>query len=354
MFGTYPNGAATTAAVLRPANTTSPRSGADDCGRPACCARRPLAGCRYDAAFGGAFAHARTRHLQRLRRVHRRRLRLDDRDPPCASVTKLAVAKDLLKTHLDAFRPETDIGLRAYGHRVDYRVDEARSCQDIELIAAPRPGNLETIATWLKAFQAQGMTPLAASLQQALNDFTFDASRSNSIVMLSDGIETCGGDPCKLVTDLKAKGVNFTIHVIGLSVDGATRQQLQCVAQAAGGTYHDANSQQDLAQALGAVKSDVTKNEVITAHGVNTPAPPSTVTFTPAPPTAAPTKSPAGTPEAVSMFVGSDGELTLLYAGTGRRAGLTLGWRRACLQTEPGRQQRSVPEWGRCLELDAV
>ena len=107
-------------------------------------------------------------------------------------------------------------------------------------------------------------------------------ARSNSIVMLSDGIETCGGDPCKLVTDLKAKGVNFTIHVIGLSVDGATRQQLQCVAQAAGGTYHDANSQQDLAQALGAVKSDVTKNEAITAHGVNTPTPlPQPLRFTP-------------------------------------------------------------------------
>ena len=94
---------------------------------------------------------------------------------PFTTTTKLAVAKDLLKTHLDAFRPETNIGLRAYGHRVDYRVDEAKSCQDIELIAPPRPGNLETIATWLKAFRAQGMTPLAASLQQALNDFTFDA-----------------------------------------------------------------------------------------------------------------------------------------------------------------------------------
>jgi hypothetical protein len=86
------------------------------------------------------------------------------------------------------------------------------------LIAPPEKGQMEHIVSWLQDFTVQGMTPLAASLQLALEDFIFDASRVNSIVMLSDGIETCGGDPCQLVEDLKAQGINFTLHVIGLDV----------------------------------------------------------------------------------------------------------------------------------------
>ena len=185
---------------------------------------------------------------------------------------KLAVAKDLLKEHVAAFKPETNIGLRAYGHRVPYQ-DEGKSCQDIELVAAPRAGQLETIAAWLGEFQALGMTPLAASLQQAFGDFVFDPARINSIVMLSDGIETCGGDPCRLVESLKARGINFTVHVIGLDVDGATRDQLTCVARSGGGTYQDARTQQDLGIALGIIRSAVVKSEVVVPPGVDTPTP---------------------------------------------------------------------------------
>ena len=185
---------------------------------------------------------------------------------------KLAVAKDLLKEHIASFRPETNIGLRAYGHRVRFQ-HEAESCQDIELIAAPRAGQLETIAAWLGDFQALGMTPLAASLQQAFGDFVFDPARINSVVVLSDGFETCGGDPCKLVETLKARGINFTVHVIGLNVDSAARDQLTCVARGGGGTYQDARTRQDIVGALSSVRTSVSQGEVVVPHGIDTPTP---------------------------------------------------------------------------------
>ena len=204
---------------------------------------------------------------------------------------KIEVAQRVLTEHLRSFRPETNIGLRVYGHRLPYQ-QEAESCQDIELIAPVEKGQMERIVNSLQDFKVQGMTPLAASLEQAKDDFVYDASRVNSIVMLSDGIETCGGDPCHLVEDLKAQGINFTIHVIGLDVDDATQQQLSCIAEAGGGTYHDARSQQDLAAALDDVKTDTTIDEVIVPPGMNTPTPISptpnptpspTPTFTPSP-----------------------------------------------------------------------
>ena len=183
--------------------------------------------------------------------------------------SKIEVAKQVLTDHMRSFRPETNIGLSAYGHRLPYQ-QTAESCQDIELIAPVEKGQMEQIVSWLQDFEAQGMTPLAASLQRAKEDFVFEAPRVNSIVMLSDGIETCGGDPCRLVEDLKAQGINFTIHVIGLDVDDPTRQQLSCIAQAGGGTYHDARSQRDLRDALDTVKSNVVKGEVVEPAGNGT------------------------------------------------------------------------------------
>ena len=185
---------------------------------------------------------------------------------------KIEVAKQVLTDHMRSFKPETNIGLRAYGHRLPYQ-QTAESCKDIELIAPVEKGQMERIVGFLQDFKAQGMTPLAASLQQAKEDLVYDTSHINSIVLLSDGIDTCGGDPCKLVAELKAQGVEFTIHVIGLDVDDPTRKQLMCIAQAAGGKYHDARSQQDLSTVLDIVKSDVTQGEVIVPPGVDTPTP---------------------------------------------------------------------------------
>ena len=228
---------------------------------------------------------------------------------------KLMVAKDLLKEHIAAFRPETNIGLRAYGHRVPFQ-QEAESCQDIELVAPPKAGQLETIATWLANFQALGMTPLAVSLQQAVSDFVFDPARINSVVVLSDGIETCGGDPCRLVESLKARGINFTVHVIGLNVDDAAREQLSCVAKKGGGAFYDARTGQDVDRALGRIQTVVRQNEIVFPSGVDTP------TSIPTP-TPQPSLTPTGEPSATATP--SDRILFLRRPGASRAASFDGG-----------------------------
>lgn len=207
--------------------------------------------------------------------------------------TKLEVAQNLLTERLQAFRPETNIGLRVYGHRLPWEGQEDESCQDIELVAPVQPGQIEKIATWLESFEPKGMTPLAAALEQAVEDMDFDPAHINAIIMLSDGIESCGGDPCGLVAELQEQGINFKMHVIGLDVDAPTREQLACIAEAAGGQYHDADNQQDLSEALETVREDVTEDELIVPHGVDTPTPLPTSTPTETP---VPTETPPPTP----------------------------------------------------------
>jgi hypothetical protein len=86
--------------------------------------------------------------------------------------------------------------------------------------------------------------------QLAAEDFTFEPGRKNSIILLSDGIGTCGEDPSDVVRYLQELGINFTIHVIGLAVDDAARAQLSKLAETAGGVYHDVYGEQDLREAL--------------------------------------------------------------------------------------------------------
>jgi Ca-activated chloride channel family protein len=61
-----------------------------------------------------------------------------------------------------------------------------------------------------------------------------------TIILVSDGRETCEGDPCALVKELKESGIKFVMHVIGLDVTGEDRKQLQCIAEAGAGTYYAA------------------------------------------------------------------------------------------------------------------
>jgi len=52
------------------------------------------------------------------------------------------------------------------------------------------------------------------------------------VVLVSDGIETCGGYPCQTAGQLKTKGVDVIIHVVGFDVDQKAAEQLACIAEA--------------------------------------------------------------------------------------------------------------------------
>jgi len=235
-------------------------------------------------------------------------------------VPKRDAAKEYLIEHLLTFAPETHFGLRSYGHRLKWQDDQAASCEDIELVAPIEIGQLTAISEWLQAFETLGMTPLHAAVEQALEDFdTSDPDRLNNLILISDGIETCAGDPCGLVEISRRSGVNFTIHVVGLAVDDQTRAQLTCIADEGGGVYYDVFSTEELRQALHDIQDDVQAAERVVSYdeatqtarpptGTPVPSatpkpaptatlpPPPTITRTPSPsPTTGPTLTPSPT-----------------------------------------------------------
>ncbi|HLF74703.1 MAG TPA: protein kinase [Anaerolineales bacterium] len=164
--------------------------------------------------------------------------------------TRLQIAQEVLSARLSALPPNTQVGLRVYGHRVPYQGRESESCQDIELVVPIQANGAQSIIDWLPGMQALGMTPMSESIRQAANDFTFEPGRRNFIVLISDGEETCGEEPATVVEYLQEIGIDFAIHVIGLDVDAQTAAQLKRIADVAGGVYFDAKSEEDLDAAL--------------------------------------------------------------------------------------------------------
>lgn len=177
-------------------------------------------------------------------------------------VRKADAAKERLTLSLKTYRPEASVGLRVYGHRVSLD-QQAESCQNIELVAPVAPGYQGKMINWLENYQAFGMTPIHSALQYAVGDFPTDSQRLNSVVLISDGMETCGGDPCEFVRQMQSQGIRFVLHVIGLNVDDPTREQLICIAQAGGGLYQDANSSQALQNALEQVQAQVVQDSQV-------------------------------------------------------------------------------------------
>lgn len=150
--------------------------------------------------------------------------------------TRIAVAQRAIKGVAGFIPAQAQLSLRIYGAQSAAR---QKNCQDTHLAVPFGPASVGSapITTAVDAVKAQGYTPIAYSLEQAAADFPADA-KERVIVLVSDGKETCQGDPVVAAKALAAKGI--TVHTVGFVVDTAARGQLQAIARITGGTYFDA------------------------------------------------------------------------------------------------------------------
>ena len=164
--------------------------------------------------------------------------------------TKMAAAQAVLAQVVPAVAPEVKLGLAAYGHR------RPNDCADIEILVPPGTEDRAAVLVRIAAMQPQGMTPISAAVTQVA-DLLKGRAAETTIVLVSDGQETCGGDPCATVQALKAAGVKFVMHVVGFAVTEADQAQLECIAQAGGGKYFSAADAAALLAALQAVNQEI-------------------------------------------------------------------------------------------------
>ena len=156
---------------------------------------------------------------------------------------KLEIAREALGTVLAGLDPATEIGLIAYGHR------EKGNCTDIELVVPPGAGTGQAITDAAKAMKFLGMTPLTESVRQAAAELRSTEEKA-TVILITDGIETCEADPCALGAELEASGVDFTAHVVGFGLSEEEGRAVACLAENTGGQYIQASDAGGLVEAL--------------------------------------------------------------------------------------------------------
>jgi len=163
--------------------------------------------------------------------------------------TKIELAKAAMSGLVKDFPVGTDIGLVAYGHRKE------GDCSDIETLASLGSSKDSVIAA-VQSINPKGKTPLTRAIQFAAEQLK-NRDAPTSIVVVSDGKESCNADPCAAAKAVREAGVNLKIHVVGFDVKKDEAEQLQCIAKNGGGKYFAASNAGELAKSFAEVKKEV-------------------------------------------------------------------------------------------------
>lgn len=155
------------------------------------------------------------------------------------------VAKDAITDYVDTLPENSTVSLRVYGHEgTGSDQDKKMSCESTDVLYNDLV-HREDFSQSLQEITPAGWTPIAHALQQAEEDIPEEASAA-IVYVVSDGIETCDGDPVAVAKELSEKGIEPIINIIGFQVDEEARNLLEEVAEAGQGTFTYAGNQQDL------------------------------------------------------------------------------------------------------------
>ena len=157
---------------------------------------------------------------------------------------RIVVAKKLLSDFVDSLRTDInlELALRVYGHQYDRRL---KRCDDTKLEAPFAKENHDRIISVLKTIGPKGTTPIAYALEQAANDFPKADESRNIIIIITDGIESCDGDPCAVSLALQRKGIFLKPFIIGIGMDKNFEDQFGCM-----GSFYDAANINEFRKAL--------------------------------------------------------------------------------------------------------
>lgn len=175
-----------------------------------------------------------------------------------ADKTRIQGAKDLFYKFIDSLGKQKNIqfALRMYGHTVKYPPGD---CKDSKLVVPFSAGNAALIKSKVSEAQPTGITPIEHSLTESANDFP-EGKAINMIILITDGIEECGGDPCAARLKLMEKGIVFKPFIIGIGLSPEQIKTFECV-----GTYYDfdnASTITDISSIISKQKLNKTSSQV--------------------------------------------------------------------------------------------
>ena len=165
---------------------------------------------------------------------------------------RIEIARQTLDDVLKGVPDSLELGFMAYGHR------SKSDCNDIELLVPPAAGTAAAVSAAAAKISPKGMTPLSAAVRQAAETLKYTEQKA-TVILITDGIETCKDDPCALGTELKQTGVDLKVDIVGFGLSASEGKQVACLADNTGGQYFEASDAKGLVQALARTVAEVAK-----------------------------------------------------------------------------------------------
>ncbi len=156
---------------------------------------------------------------------------------------KMEIAREVLSATVDGMPENQRIGLVAYGHRVE------SDCSDVEVMVDFDNVSKRDVHSALNGIQPLGRTPLAYSASQVIDGLQKN-NQGATIILVTDGIESCGGQLCEVIRKAKDAGIHFKLHIVGFGLKTSETEELRCAALAGEGQYFDAQDAKDLESVL--------------------------------------------------------------------------------------------------------
>jgi len=163
--------------------------------------------------------------------------------------SKISIAREILIRMVDSLEQldGIELALRVYGHQSPV---PPQDCSDTRLEVPFSRSSPSQIRQKLHFLKPRGTTPIANSLTLAANDFGPCENCRNIIILITDGIEACDGDPCEVSYALQKKGIVLKPFVIGIGMDEDFRDAFDCI-----GNYYNAEREEKFEEILNVVIS---------------------------------------------------------------------------------------------------
>lgn len=176
---------------------------------------------------------------------------------------KMDAAKRVLQSTMARIPPDVRIGMRVFGQALSMNPNS--DCQQSALLVPIGTGNRRSIIDQIRGIRPAGMTPLTYGLMQSEQDLRY-VEGTKTLILISDGAETCGGDPCAYIEKLSRVGVKIKIDIVGLGLRGdrEAKEQLNCIAEKSGGKFYDANTAAELVNSLSNSVKSAISGKVVT------------------------------------------------------------------------------------------
>ena len=170
---------------------------------------------------------------------------------------RIVDARTAMREALPGITPFRRVGLITYGP------GSGDACANIELRLPPTPNAAAAIISEIDQIQPAGDTPLTEAVLAAAETLMY-REKPGTVVLVTDGKETCDGATCAVAQELFSDGVALTVHVIGFKVradffqwqgtetdgGGPVETAAACLSERTGGQYFAAESIEDLVRAL--------------------------------------------------------------------------------------------------------